>query len=325
MLNISLYAKLYATAQKWQALATNKDYGHVVFSIAKAAPILIKSRSEALFLWIWSLIIYCMIIGRGFPPLGTTLMTVISGSAIAMAVYIYNDYTDADMDKLNPLKVKRSALAAGTVSKNSALGVIAILAIAGLDLAFLINLQTFIFASLFFILFIAYSHPRIRLKKIFLLKEIVTTGGLPIFALMAGYAINGTYSLLAVFTSLLFGLFGALMLPVIGDTLDEKEDKIYEVKSLARALSWRRRVQLMGVAMLVMMTVTPLTYTQFGLNVIFPISVVALSMLVLRWGIYPLRTQENAIMITKARKIVFAYYIVAEITLVLSTLSIKLF
>ncbi len=242
-----------------------------------------------------------------------------------MSVYIYNDYADADMDSLNPNKVKRSVIAAGKVSKKSALGVIAVLAIIGLDLAFVINLQTFIFASMFFTMFIAYSHPWIRLKNMFLLKEIVTTGGLPLFALMAGYAINGTYSILAVFASLLFGLFGVLNLPVISDTLDEKEDEIYKVKSLARALSWRRRVQLMGLAMLVMMTVTPLTYTQFGLNVIFPISVVALSLVVLRWGIYPLRKQADEILILKARRLVFAYYLVAEIILVISTLSLKLF
>lgn len=308
-------------------MANNKGYGLVVLDVAKAVPVLLKARFEALFLWIWSLIIFCMIVGRGFPPIGTTLLTIASGSLIAAAVYIYNDYADLDMDKLNPMKVKRSALAAGTISKNSALSVIVIMSVIGLSLPLLINYQTFLFGAFFFILFMAYSHPLIRLKKIFLVKEIVTTGGLPIFALMASYAISGTYSLLAVFASLLFGLFGVLVLPVVSDTLDEKEDKLFEVKSLARALSWKRRVQLMGVAMLVMMTVVPLTYNQLGLSVIFPISVVALSLILLQWGILPLRTKSDEASITKSRKLVFIYYLIAEIILVISTLSlnIKLF
>lgn len=306
-------------------MTNNKYYGLKILDIVKAAPILIKSRFEALFLWIWSLVIYCMIVGKGYPPLGTMLITIISGSALAMSVYIYNDYADAEMDSKNPMKVKRSVLAAGTVSKNSALGVIAILAIIGLDLAFIINLQTFIFGLMYFTLFIAYSHPWIRLKKMFLLKEIVTTGGLPLFALMAGYAINGTYSLLALFASLVFGLFGVMMLPVIGDTLDEKEDEMYKVKSLARALSWKRRVQLMGLAMLFMMTIVPLTYTQFNLSVIFPIFIIAASLVVLRWGIYPLRSRPDAMMILKARRMVFTYYLFAEIVLVLSVVSFNWF
>jgi 4-hydroxybenzoate polyprenyltransferase len=305
-------------------LADNKDYGASILNIAKAFPILIKSRLEALFLWIWSLIIFCMIAGRGFPPVGTTILTVLSGSLIAAAVYIYNDYADLDMDKLNPMKVKRSALAAGTISKSSALSVIVILSLVGLGVSFFISYQVFALLACYYVLFIAYSHPWIRLKKMFLVKEIVTTGGLPIFALVASYAINGTFSIVAIFASLLFGLYGVLMLPVISDTLDEKEDEMFKVKSLARALSWSRRVQLMAVAMLVMMTVVPITYNQLGLSILFPIAVVALSLILLRWGIYPLRTKADKAMITKSRKLVFIYYLIAEIILVVSTMSLNI-
>jgi 4-hydroxybenzoate polyprenyltransferase len=305
-------------------LADNKDYGAAIQNIAKAFPVLIKSRLEALFLWIWSLVIFCMIAGRGSPPIGVTILTVLSGSLIAAAVYIYNDYADLDMDKLNPMKVKRSALAAGTISKSSALSVIIILSVVGLGISFFISYQVFALLASYYVLFIAYSHPKIRLKKMFLVKEIVTTGGLPIFALVASYAIIGTFSLVAIFASLLFGLYGVLMLPVISDTLDEKEDQMFQVKSLARALSWRRRVQLMAVAMLVMMTVVPITYNQLGLSVIFPIAVVALSLVLLRWGIYPLRTKADKEMITKSRKLVFIYYLIAEIILVVSTMSLNI-
>jgi 4-hydroxybenzoate polyprenyltransferase len=308
-------------------LANNKDYGPGILDIAKAAPILIKSRAEALFLWVWQLTIMIMVVTRGFPPLGTALLTIISGFMIVASTYIYNDYADADMDSLNPLKVKRSALAAGEVSKKSALAIIIITGIIGLGLALIVSFQTFIFGAFFLVLFLSYSYPRIRLKKKFLVKELVTTAGLPIMALMASYAMTGTISLTAIFASLLFGQLGILVLPVVSDTLDEKEDKEFEVKSLARALSWKRRVQLMGVGMLVMMTVVPLTYSQFGLSVIFPISVVLLSLLLLRWGIYPLRTKADVASITRSRKLTIIYYLVAEIILVLSTLSlnIKLF
>jgi 4-hydroxybenzoate polyprenyltransferase len=305
-------------------LNSNKDYGLSLVAVVKAIPILIKSRAEALFLWVWSVILYCMIAGRGYPPLGSTLMVIASGVGVVLAVYIYNDLVDSDMDRLNLAKVNRSVLASGKISDSVAKLIIAIFSILGLSIAYLINLPTFLFTLCFYTLFMAYSNPVIRLKKRFLLKEMVTSGGQPIFALIASYAILGTVSAAALFGSIIFGIFGILTLPVISDTLDEKEDTIYGVKSLARALSWRRRVQLMGVAVLFMITVTPLTYTRFGINVLFPASVVVLSLFLLRWGIYPLRAQADALMIMRVRKFVFVYFFVSEIILIISTMSLNL-
>lgn len=311
---------MIARTQKWLPLINNKDYGLETPNIVKASLSLIKSRSEAIFLWIWQAAIFCMVAGQGFPPLSAAFITVASVAAITISVYVYNDIADADFDSLNPVKRKRSTLAAGLISKTYAKILVAFAGALGLIIAYLMSLQVLFFGLCYFLLFLAYSYPGIRLKRFFLIKEIVTTGGSPLIAMMASYGVLGYFSLPTLFASLLISVFGILVFPVVSDTIDEREDALDNVKSLARAMKWGRRVQLMGIGILFMMTITPLTYSRLGFSVILPISVVALSLILLRWGVLPLRSKSDVAMLLQARKLTIVYVLLIEIIMVVSTI-----
>lgn len=92
---------------------------------------LLKSRTEAVFTWPWITVVSCLIVGKGFPPLGLTFMAFLSVFFTAASTYIYNDYIDTEMDQLNNVK-KNRPMVTGEVSMEFARWFIAITAVAGL-------------------------------------------------------------------------------------------------------------------------------------------------------------------------------------------------
>jgi 4-hydroxybenzoate polyprenyltransferase len=265
-----------------------------------------------------------MVAGRGFPPLNIMLMTLTSTILVTASVYIYNDVVDADMDKLNVTKISRP-LVNGSVSTSLAYIFICLTGLLGLGLAYLINLNTFLISLSWWILFFLYSYPPIRLKKKFLVKEITTSSGQIFNALIGSYAITNTLNITVVFAGLIFWLFTFLGLPAFADTLDQKEDELFKVKTLARVLSWRRKVQLMGIGVLLMMTVLPLTYSRLGLSVLLPIFLVVSSLVLLRWVIFPtMNTNYTTLTVLRTRKLVTIYLLIAQIVLIISSMNLGL-
>lgn len=301
-------------------MSINKDYGLSLTTFVRDAPLLVRSRVEAIFIWPWSTTIACMIAGRGSPPLVPTLLVILAAVLVSASVYIYNDIIDADMDRLNETKTNKP-IAKGTISKASAKLFVLLTGVSGLALSYLVSIPTFVICLLWFIVFMIYSLPEIRLKKRFIIKEVTTSSGQIFTALMGGFAVSNVLNPSVVFAGLAFWLFTFLGLPAFADTLDMKEDALYGVKTIARVLNWRRKVQLMGVGVLFMMTVMPLTYTMLGFNVILPIATVAMGLIFLRWGIVPLMNNADAAFVLRGRRIFTVYVLVTQVVLIVSTLN----
>ena len=87
---------------------------------------------------------------------GKISLAVIGFSAIASAVYIFNDYRDREDDRLHPSKKDRP-LAAGTVSVQGAFILFAILLVGGLGLLFWIHIQALYWSLSYVALNLAYS------------------------------------------------------------------------------------------------------------------------------------------------------------------------
>ena len=298
-----------------------KDYGLSLTRFLGDVPRLFKSRVEAIFLWSWSTTIACMIAGRGFPPLVPTLLVILAAILVTASVYIYNDVVDAEMDKLNENKTDRP-IANGSVSKASAMLFVTLAGAAGLALSYLVSLPTFAVCLAWFIVFTLYSLPSVRLKKRFIIKEVTTSSGQIFAAFMGGFAVSNAFNLSVVFAGLVFWLFTFLGLPAFADTLDAKEDALFDVKTIGRALNWRRKIQLMGVGVLFFMTVMPLTYARFGFNVILPISTVAMGLIFLRWGIIPLMGSYDASLVLRGRRLFTIYVLATQVVIIVSTLNL---
>ncbi len=266
--------------------------------------------------------ISCMIAGRGFPPLFSTLTAVASTALIALSVYIYNDICDSEMDRLNEDKYKRP-VASGEVAEKDAIRFVYITGTLGLILAWMINRNVFLVSLSWLVLFVAYSNPSIRLKKMFIVKEVVTSLAWPLCSLVGSYAIADAFYLPSMFSGLLLGTFTFLGLPALSDSFDIEEDKLFGVKSLGSALSWRRRVQLLGLAVLVMMTVTPITYAQLGFNVVLPIFVVVSSLILLRF-IFPIYGAFELARVMRVRKLTYLYFILVQIFVVIGSMNLPL-
>lgn len=242
-------------------------------SFFKSASLLIRSRKEALGLWIWCALVASLLVGRGFPPLQPTLMSIAAFFFIAIAVYTYNDVIDMDADRSNSFKSNRP-LPSGLVSRVDAMRLVYISSILGLSISYLNNLSSFLLSLLFFTLFVVYSYPKIHLKKRFLLKELVIPSGILIIGLSVCYAILDTFSPMVFIGFMMFSIFSFFVLPTGFDSTDVEADRLQGVKSIASVLTWRRRLQLAITGMLVIMTITPFTYINFGYNMLLPISIV---------------------------------------------------
>jgi 4-hydroxybenzoate polyprenyltransferase len=299
-------------------------------SFFKSTVSLIKSRKEALGLWLWCAVVACLVAGRGFPPIQPSLMSIAATFFIALAVYVYNDVVDIDADKHNAFKNNRP-IASGEVSRSNAMKLIYISSIIGLTISFLNNFMSFLFSSLYFILFVLYSNPKIHLKKRFLVKESVISSGLIIVGLSVNYAILGSFSLMVFFGFLLFAVFAFLSMPTGFDSTDVVADKLQGVKSIASMLSWRQRMQMAMTGMLVIMTITPITYVNFGYNILLPVSIM-LTGLVFLWLMYPLMMSFNPVadtvdtsVLMRTRKIVIIFIFVICGCVILGSLNLSMF
>jgi 4-hydroxybenzoate polyprenyltransferase len=297
------------------------------YSFLKSSWVLIKSRKEALGLWIWCALVASLIVGRGFPPISTTLMSIISFFFLATAVYVYNDVVDMDADINNSFKSNRP-LVSGKVSKTNAMRLIYISSILGLGISFLNNLPSFLLSLAYFVLFWLYSYPKIHLKKRFLVKEIVISSGILIIGLSVCYAILGTFSSMVFIGFTMFSIFAFFSMPTGFDSTDVDADRLQGVKSIASIITLKRRLQLAITGMLIIMTITPFTYLNFGYNMFLPISIMLGGLIFLR-NLFPIMMslspavntlEMSAVM--KSRKTIVTFIFVLSICLVLGSINL---
>lgn len=234
--------------------------------------LLIKSRKEALGLWLWCSVVACLLVGRGFPPLGPSVMSIAATFFIAISVYVYNDVVDMKADRNNVFKKDRP-LASGIVKKSDALKLVYVSAVIGLVISYLNNFTSFLLNLLYFTVFSLYSYPGIHLKKIFLIKEFVISSGLTIVGLSVNYAILGSFSPMVFIGFLLFSIFAFFAMPTGFDSTDVVADRLQGVRSIASLIPYRRRIQLAIMGMVLVMMITPFIYLRFGYNILLPVSI----------------------------------------------------
>jgi len=299
-------------------------------SFFKSAWLLIKSRKEAIGLWIWCSLVASLVVGRGFPPLKPALMSIAAFFFIATAVYVYNDVVDMEADKNNSFKSDRP-LVSGQVSSSNAMKLVYISAILGLSISFLNNIPSFLLSLLYFTLFGLYSYPKIHLKKRFLVKETVISSGILIIGISVCYAILGTFSPMVFIGFMMFSIFAFFAMPTGFDSTDVEADKLQGVKSIASITSLKRRLQLAITGMLVIMTITPFTYINFGYNMLLPILIVSGGLIFLRNLVPIMRNITPAVntidmsAMMKSRKIVVIFIFVLSVCLIIGSINLNIF
>lgn len=283
---------------------------------------LIRSRLEAMFIWSWITFMACMIAGRGSPPLLPSVLSVAGVVLISMSVYLYNDITDVNMDKLNSVKRNRP-LPTGKASQENALKLVYLSGFTGLATVLLADIRSFVFGLLYFVLFTVYSHPKLRLKKKFLFKESIIALGVPLTSLVGIYAVADSFVSHAFFASILFACFTYMAQPVLTDSIDVEEDRQAGVRSLATILSWKRRVQFLVAGSLIIMVLIPLTYRAFGFNIVLPLYAVVGGIIFLAVVIPLLRKYEEGTVL-KAKKVAYVFFVLLQVSFIMGSLEVQL-
>ncbi len=285
--------------------------------------LLIRSRAKEIFMWQWCTAVSCLIVGRGFPPLLPTITSITSMFFIAASVYLYNDIVDVEFDKYNDVK-KYRPLPSGKVTISHAKKIFYSFSFIGLVIGLFLNVYSFCFILFYFILFMIYSYPGIYLKKRFIIKESIITSGMILTSLVGSYSISNSFSYTAFFASILFSIFTFTGQPALNDTIDIEQDKMFGTKTLATVLSWSRKMQLFITGVLTIMILTPLTYAQFGFNIILPIYVVAGGSIFLLY-MFPIMNRFEQTAAIRAYRISYFFILLLQIFSIVGSLDIKLF
>ncbi len=131
------------------------------------------------------------------------LEALIAFCLLSSAVYILNDIADRERDRVHPLK-KHRPIAAGSISISFSALLGTLLAIAGLALAYFVNINFLIVAASYLILNIFYTN---LLKNIVIIDVMAIAAGFVLRALGGAVAVNVEFSnwlLIATFVLALF-------------------------------------------------------------------------------------------------------------------------
>jgi len=214
-----------------------------------------------------ALILSSILAGVDLLTLGRYLILSVSSIlAVSLSVYIYNDLTDIEVDRLNKLD---RPLVTGEASKKDALNLVILLSLSGLIIAFMVSLKFFFLIMIFFILFFLYSFPKMHFKSMFIIKDLVIASGTALTYLIGGSVI-GTISVPIILMSII-GFVSALSTSIVKDFRDVRGDEIYKIKTFP--IIWGPMLTIrLAIALVVSVGLaTIIGYYQLGFNIAFPI------------------------------------------------------
>jgi len=242
-----------------------------------------------LMIYSWLSIIGLCIVYRGIPPIVLAVKVFFAMTAMALGMYLWNDVCDLKQDiyseGVEDLSPSGRPLGRGLISKKR-MGVFsAVLVILGLTASVLINPGVFLIQFVFLVLFFIYSAEPIRLKRIFLMKQLTVTIGGAIACLSAGLAAGAITPQLLYLTGL-YVLFTMGANP-LGDLRDMESDRAGGVKTIPIVWGPRFTIRLALVTFTASAFSTWLGFYGLGFNIVLPILGTTV-LVALIYFIYPL-------------------------------------
>ena len=231
------------------------EHSCVLFSI-------IKSRTIVYGFALAALGTFFIGSGMKIPDLFVLMRLTTSVYFLALATYLYNDLTDYDVDEIN----NRNTISSKRTNYKQILYSTIGFFVVSILLAFSINLQTGIGSLVFSGLGIAYSHPKIHLKNLFVVKTIVTALGGFIASMMGGLAIQHI-SYVAVLSSSIVFLIYFINGP-LNDIRDLEGDRKGGRKTIPIILGVRKTFGVIFSSILSIASMIVASYYLFGVNIV---------------------------------------------------------
>ncbi len=231
------------------------------------------SRLRVEVLYAWPLLVGMIAAIKGIPNPLLAMESFVAMSAVAFAVYTYNDLKDLEEDSMNaklgdPYHINRP-LVKGTVSKRQAESFVLVMTAVGLGISLFINVEFLLLLSTYMGLGILYSTPPIHLKKRFLLKQLTIAIGGAIASLAGGAAVR-VISGPVIYSATLFFILAFGVNPIV-DLRDIYGDRIGGRNTLPIVLGPGRTIRIAFITMIATALISVVSYAWIGFNLYFPI------------------------------------------------------
>ena len=234
----------------------------------------VKSRMKVvIMIYSWLSIVGLVIVYRGLPPPILAVQLFFAMTGMALGMYLWNDVCDFKQDMIGKDIVDQSAsvrpLVKGLVSKRRLVVFSALLVAMGLTASALINLEVLLIQLAFLVIYVIYSTEPIRLKRIFLGKQVTVAIGGAIACLTAGLAAG----IITVQLLYLAGLYVLLVMGAnpLGDIKDIDSDRVVGVKTVPIVWGPGATVRLALATFTASAATTWIGFYGLGFNVALPI------------------------------------------------------
>jgi len=236
--------------------------------------ICMKSRMKIVLLaYSWLSIVGLFVTFRGIPPTILLLKLFCAVTGMALGMYLWNDVCDFKQDMVGKEMMDQSPsgrpLVKGLVSKRKMEIFSALLVILGLTASALINIEVLLIQLAFLVIYVIYSTEPMRLKRIFLWKQVTVAIGGAIACLSAGLA-AGIISIQLLYLTGLYVLF-LLGVNPIADLRDMDSDRAGGVKTIPIVWGPSTTIRLALTTFTAAAATTWIGFYRLGFNIALPI------------------------------------------------------
>ena len=231
------------------------------------------SKSEyRVTIFVWSLVTAYLLATNLKPNFLQLGELVVAWYFVSFGVYVFNALTDVREDRIDH---PNRPLASSSTSISEAWGIFGVSIAISFVTSLFISIPVFIFVLASFLMGIAYSHPRIRAKRYFPLKILISVAGAVIVSLCGGIA-AGNLDAAVYFSAIFFGLFAMVTL-LLGDVSDIRGDTTVGVKSLPIVMGLRNSIFFIACIPLVIAFIGVTFFRIAGFNPMFPLLILVIT------------------------------------------------
>ena len=284
---------------------------------SRAYALCIRSRTEKRTItFAWAALISILIATKAAPPLITAIAITLTSYMIALSVYIYNDVVDYEVDKINKLE---RPVAQGKVSRKDAATISLILAITGVVVSYLVNMEALLLTLLFLIIGFLYSAPGVYLKGKGVYAKTLFPAILGGISGVLGGAAVGVLTPSVLYCGFLYFIlvFGAAPLM---DLKDMKGDKSSGYKTVPIVYGPKFTIKLAMLTFFSLIPITFFSYPRLGYNILTPILITGTSLVMMLLLYTFLKRWQNPAYLRKIIRIMAGINLLQYLALVIGTL-----
>jgi 4-hydroxybenzoate polyprenyltransferase len=217
------------------------------------------------------------------------------------AVYWYNDYSDAEFDRIKEGEVETDRsmrpYTSGRITKNQFIAFILLTGSAGLLIAYYINTYVFVVQLAYLSLGILYSAEPVRLKKRLVGKQFVVMAG-AVLSCLSGALVTGTVLPANIYSMIINAIIYATA-PTLGDIRDIVGDRKIGARTLPVIFGPKFAVRFAIGGFVAVIMAGLVGYYEVGFNVALPL-LTTISMSAWIFTAYPImRRWEDAVYVEK--------------------------